>query len=108
MKTNSTQQEVLLITGTTFSARQWCEKNGNENEKNFTEKEKLEDACWNGLLQEMLPEICTQPGIDKKLFLWQIRQASSFIELEFGEVPEDKENYFSIDPYLSLPLRLLS
>jgi len=26
MKTNSTQQEILLLTGTTFSKREWCEK----------------------------------------------------------------------------------
>ncbi len=27
MKTKSTQQEILLITGTKFSAREWAEKN---------------------------------------------------------------------------------
>lgn len=108
MKTNSTQQEILLITGTSFSARQWCEKNNDSEQKNMTETEKLEEACWNGLLREILPEISMNTDVDKKLYLWKIKEAASFIELEFGEVPEEKEKYFSIDPYSFLPARLLS
>ena len=108
MKTNSTQQEILLMTGTSFSSRQWCEKDGDSNQKHLTEKEQLEEACWNGLLQEMLPEICIQNSPDKKLYLWQIKEGTSFIELELGEVPEEKEKYFSIDPYSFLPVQSLS
>ena len=71
MKTNSTQQEILLLTGTTFSKREWCENiSGNKN--NLTEKEQLEEACWNGLLPEILPEVYLRTESDKKLFLWQI------------------------------------
>ncbi|MDQ6756487.1 MAG: hypothetical protein M3004_06090 [Bacteroidota bacterium] len=108
MKTNSTQQEILLITGTSFSARQWCEKDEEGNQKHLTEKEQLEEACWNGLLQEILPEITIQTNVDKKIYLWQVKEAASFIELEFGEAPEEKENYFSIDPYSFMPIQLLS
>lgn len=107
MKTNSTQQEILLMTGTTFSTRQWCEKDAGR-QNNLTAKEQLEEACWNGLLQEMLPEICEQPEGNKKLFLWQIKEGRSFIELELGETPEEPEKYFSIDPYSFLHLHLLS
>lgn len=107
MKTNYIQQEILLMTGTTFSTRQWCEKDpGKQN--NLTEKEHLEEACWNGLIQEMIPEIYEQAEGNKKLFLWQIKEGNSFIELELGEVPEVKDKYFSIDPYSFMPLQLLS
>jgi hypothetical protein len=99
MKTNSTQQEILLITGTSFSARQWCEKNETGNASNLSEQEKLQEACWNGLLREMLPEIFEQTEENKNLYLWKIKEASSFIELELGEFPESKDNYYSIDPY---------
>jgi hypothetical protein len=102
MKTNSTQQEILLITGTGFSARQWCEKN-DQGQNQFTEKEQLQNACWNGLLPEMLPEIC-KPAKDKDLYLWQITEATSFINLELGEVPGEIEKYHSINPYYFLPL----
>lgn len=99
MKTKSTQQEILLVTGTSFSARQWCKNDETAKSENFSEKEKLEEACWNGLLQEMLPEICKQEPGTEKLYLWQVRQVSSFLELELASFPEDKDPYFSIDPY---------
>ena len=107
MKTNYIQQEILLMMGTTFSIRQWCEKDpGKQND--LTEKEILEQACWNGLLREMIPEIYEQPEGNKKLFLWQIKEANSFLELDLGEVPEDKEKQFSIDPYTFMHLQVLS
>ena len=107
MKTNSTQQEILLMTGTTFSARQWCEKDPGKQD-NLTDKEQLEEACWNGLLHDMLPEIYLQPEGHKKLFLWQIKEGNSFIELELGELPEEKDKQLSIDPYSFMHLQLLS
>ena len=77
-------------------------------QSNLTEREQLEEACWNGLLQEMIPEICEQTEGNKKLFLWQIKEGNSFIELELGEIPEQKDNHFSIDPYSFAHLQLLS
>jgi len=107
MKTNSTQQEILLMTGTRFSSRQWCEKNSPAQD-HLTDKEQLQNACWNGLLQEMLPEICKPTAEDKNLYLWQITEAKSFIDLELGEVPGEIEKNHSINPYLFLPSQLLS
>ncbi len=107
MKTNSTQQEVLLMTGTSFSSRQWCEKT-DQGQNNFTNKEQLQNACWNGLLQEMLPEICKPTAENKNLYLWQITEAKSFIDLELGEVPEEIEKNHSINPYSFLPAQLFS
>jgi hypothetical protein len=107
MKANSTQQEILLMTGTHFSSRQCCDKN-DSNQNNLSEKEQLEEACWNGLFKEMLPEIYNNTAGNKKLYLWQIREGASFIELEFAEFPADKEKYFSIDPYSFMPSKLLS
>ena len=49
MKTKSTQQEVLLITGTRFSSRQCQDKKDAGNPNRLTDNEMLEDACWNGL-----------------------------------------------------------
>ena len=107
MKTNSTQQEILLLTGTTFSKREWSEKiPGKKN--NLTEKEQLEEACWNGLLPEILPEAYLHTETDKKLFLWQIKQGKSFIDLEMGDIPEETEKEFSIYPYSFLHLQSLS
>jgi hypothetical protein len=107
MKTNSTQQEILLLTGTTFSKREWSEKvSGKKN--NLTEKEQLEDACWNGLLPEILPEVYLHSEENKKLFLWQIKHGKSFLDLELGQTPGETDQRFSIDPYSFMHLQLLS
>jgi hypothetical protein len=104
MKTNTAHQEVLLITGTSFSSRQCF----GENTDQTSEREKLQEACWNGLLQEMLPEIFTQHDKGKNLFLWTITETNSFLELELSESPEAKDRYFSIDPYSFLSLQSYS
>ncbi len=102
MKAKSTQQEILLLTGTGFSSRQWCKNEGTPDSGNLTGAEKLEEACWNGLLPELLPEICTPCAGTDKLYLWQIRRVTSFLEIELGSFPEEKDSYFSIDPYAFL------
>lgn len=107
MEPNSTQQEILLVTGTSFSSREFCQTDGTIYHQ-LSEKEKLEVACWNGLLPVMLPEIFRQFSVNKKLYLWEIREASSFIELELGEQYMEFEKYFSIDPYSFLPIQILS
>lgn len=107
MNTNCTQQEILLMTGTSFSSRQCCEKLDPCDQNHLTEKEQLEEACWNGLVQEMLPEIHEHSG-DIKLYLWQIIKAVSFIELELGELPAEKDKHTSISPYSFLQVQMLS
>jgi hypothetical protein len=107
MKANSTQQEILLLTGTTFSTREWAEKD-NIRQNYLTEKERLENACWNGLLYEILPEIYSNLDGDRKLFLWQIKEGNSFIELDLGEIPEETDKRFSIDPYSFMEVQFLS
>jgi hypothetical protein len=105
MRTTSTQ-EILLLTGTRFSARHALEKD-DARQLYLTEKEQLEEACWNGLLKEMLPEICEKDN-ENKLYMWQVWKTNSFIEIEMAEVPEEKENYYSIDPYSFLPEYIMS
>lgn len=99
MKNNSTQQEVLLMTGTGFASRQYSERDTPDNSKNLPGNEKLQDACWNGLLKEMLPEIFLFSDPAAKLYLWQVREANRFFALEMSEHPTEINKYFSIDPY---------
>ena len=101
MKTIFTQQEILLITGTSFYKRELSKNNDTANQQG-NDKDALEEACWNGLLYEMLPEIFKKLVDGKKMYLWKTTQASSFIDVELGEIPSDKDNYFSIDPYCFL------
>ena len=99
MKKKFMQQEILLMTGTTFSQRQWAEKNGAEQHINLSCKEQMEEACWNGMLQELLPGIIEKSAAGKILYLWEIRQGESFLEIDLCEYPASIDKHYSIDPY---------
>ena len=99
MNTTITQQEILLVTGTSFSATQWEKKEGQDD--SLTERQRLEEACWNGMLREMLPEIYEKTS--RTMYLWKVKEGASFIELELGESPVTIESISSIDPYSFLP-----
>lgn len=107
MKTKSTQQEILLITGTRFSAREWAEKIV-EDSKRLSPTEQLEEACWNGLLYEMLPELILKTSEGKKLSLWHVRNCKSFLEIDLSETSPLIDPEFSIDPYFFVPGKILS
>jgi hypothetical protein len=96
MEEQSTQQEVLIMTGTSFSTRQIIDKDDNNSQ--LSENEKLEEACWNGMLPNMLPEIFTKTDAEPAIYLWKVREASAFIELELSDAPADIEAYYSLDP----------
>lgn len=99
MEKNFTQQEILLMTGTSFASRKWSERENKDDRKNLTEIEQLEQACWNGLLQYALPELYEGIADRQKMYLWQIRETTSFLELDLAEYPQETDHYFSIDPY---------
>ena len=97
MNTDILQQEILLLTGTTFSQRQLQENDTKDDNNNLSESEKLEEACWSGLLDELLPEIIT----NKKLPLWEIVDSAFSLQIELSEYPLE-EKQFSINPYYFL------
>jgi hypothetical protein len=99
METNSTYQEILLLTGTAFAARQYSEKDDFGNPNPLSAASQLQAACWNGSLSALLPEIVETSAPGKQLFLWQVYETHSFLELELGEDQEEKDRYLSIDPY---------
>jgi hypothetical protein len=102
MESITTQQEILLVTGTHFTSRQYFERENTDNAKNLSSPEQLQEACWNGFVQEMLPEAFLPGSQATKLYLWQLREANNFLSLEMGEHPQEIDSYHSIDPYLFL------
>ena len=96
MKANSTQMEILILTGTSFSASQFSDKNEAASKPGRTEKEILTEACWNGLLPALLPEICEQIPEGKKIYLWEIKEADAFIELELANCRKIRISIFRL------------
>ncbi len=99
MKIISTQQEVLVMTTTGFASTQYSEKGDTGYSNQLPVTEKLKEACWNGLIKEMLPELFQPNKPTAILFLWQVREANQFVALEMGEYPTGVDKFWSIDPY---------
>lgn len=103
MKTNTIQQEVLLATTTTLSKREWCSRDASENRQFLSHKEVLEEACWNGLLNELLPEIMEKSATGKRLILRNIRGGKYSLAIELGEFSQAIEKQYSINSNSFLP-----
>lgn len=98
MKKIFTTQEILLMTNTKFSAREYMIKE-EENGQARSAKDKLADACWNGMLKEMLPEICLTQN-NKPLTLWELGQGNNLFYLQLGEVDAAPDKIFTLNPYM--------
>ena len=62
------------------------------------------DACWNGLVPEMLPE-CFDDTADQALKLWEISDTNAFIDLDFWDGEEQSEKEFSLNPYIVMEVK---
>jgi len=108
MKGYSIQQEILLVTGTRFCSRPLQDSSAESNRKPRTENELLEEACWNGLLFEWLPELFLDSPAYERVYLWNTRIGKGHIHLELGEVPLPVDPHHCIDPYLVDELQSLN
>jgi hypothetical protein len=99
MAKNYVQIEVLLMTGTHFLAENWIKKDDNPAGRQLSEVEQLQEACWNGLLEMMLPEVLIKPSNDGILYLWDVKEAESFLELVLSEIPLPIDRRLSITPH---------
>jgi hypothetical protein len=98
MAKNYVQVEILLMTGTSFIAGNQLIKDDNSASRHFSEIERLQEACWNGWLETMLPEVWINPPNQGILYLWEIRENQAFLELELSEVPLPIDQQKSITP----------
>ena len=102
MKSESILQEILLITTTTFSKRQLCETDRKGKNSRLSPVQQLETACWNRVLDELLPEIMLQSMPDKKLYLWQVEKRKFSLSVIKADCPPDQDGWFALDPHLFL------
>ncbi len=104
MKQKATNQEILLLTGTNFCGRQFS-RSGNDNidAKNNPAKEQIEKACWDGMVDEMLPELADNSSKGNRNFIWNVVIGINFLCVSTGPCPMPEKNATSIDPYYCLP-----
>ena len=100
MKNKSTNQEILLMSNSSFFKRDWVELNGNKTDKQLSLKEQLMLLCWNGMLNEMIPEIMETTPDKKNLTLWEINQSGNMLDLRYGDIDQLITDEWSINPYV--------
>lgn len=103
MKPTTTNQEILLITGSTFSNREFSEPGKYNNRLAAPSSiEELERACWAGMLFELLPELRIDTFSSSKMYIRNIHRAEYFLLINQGTTLHPAEAVFSIDPQLFL------
>lgn len=95
MDTRLICQEILITTASRLFSRV-TGTNDDEINSGLSQKEVLSKACWNGLLEVLLPEIL--PDLE----LININEGDHFLDLRFGGYDQQPEHVFSINPYLFL------
>lgn len=93
------QKEILLVANATFFSKQLVKCKPVKADRQFTQREKLVDACWNGMASEMLPE-CFNQDNDAHLSLWEARYTGSFICLHFWDGDGRAERGLALNPYV--------
>lgn len=93
------QKEILLVANTAFFSPHLVKINPSKAQQLFTQREKLVDACWNGLANELLPE-CFNENADKNLSLWETRYTGAFICLHFWDGDQKAERGLALNPYI--------
>jgi hypothetical protein len=96
------QQEILLVIG------------GHINQVYFPKEaaydllspmERVELACWNGLLDRIVPEILPEAG-EARLFMIQVQKARNSLYIDLCHRPVTLAKEHSIDPYFLLEAML--
>ena len=102
MKKQHIQQEIFISTSTTLAKKVLFEIT--DSNKNATPAERLQEAYWNGLLNEMFSELMPHfSNQHEKIFIWGIYTGKSYLLVDLADAPGTIESLLSIDPHLFLP-----
>lgn len=107
MRQQEAKQEILLVTESSFAKRDLSLNDHFENNHQYrlNPVERLEEACWNGLLNEFLTTAPSNRKNGDKLFLWKIHVAETFLCVELYQSPSVIDETTSVDPYIFLPVK---
>jgi hypothetical protein len=97
MKSQHVHQEVLIFTKTALSHEALCRKDSSD--KNNSALEELEEAFWDGLLNELVPEIMPSTQ-DTKMVIWAVYAGEFYLLIDLADSPIITEPIYSIDPNL--------
>lgn len=102
MELQHARQEVLIFTTTSLSQRTLYRKNSSNNDSSAMEE--LEEAFWDGLLNELVPEIMLSTR-NTKMVIWGVYAGEFYIHIDLADSPGIAAPIHSIDPNLHLALK---
>ena len=102
MKNSTKNQEILLLSNSSYFKRDWCELNSKGFDKKLSQKEQLSKLCWNDMLKEMMPELFETGDGQKPLILWEINESGNMLDLRYGDIDVEMNDEWSINPYVYL------
>ena len=97
MKKIFTSQEILLVTNTKFSAKEYTDRESIQSGASTT-NEKLAEACWNGMLTDRLPEISVKLD-NKPLTMWELSEGVNVFYLQMGVMAGHPDSNETLNPY---------
>lgn len=97
MKPQRVHQEVLIFTNKTLSLDALCRKNSSN--KNNSAIEELEEALWDGLLNELVPEIMPSTQ-NTMMVIWRVYVGEFYFLIDLADSPGIADPIFSINPDL--------
>ena len=100
MKPQIINQEILLITGSKFFTKPFCKKD--KEQPDSSSMEGLERACWDGMLNELLPELFESESCNDRNYIWNTISGVNFLCVNMSRCPMPLEKATSIDPYFFL------
>jgi hypothetical protein len=98
MKEFFTAQEILLVTNSKFAAKEYIKKDEGQPGPKRPITENLAEACWNGMLGEMLPELYMTEN-KKPLRLWELGEGNHLFYLKLGVTDIRPDAEWTINPY---------
>jgi hypothetical protein len=99
MKKGNTHYEILMVTGSRFSQREFCSRDERDEARKLSPSEQLEKACWDGLLHELFPEILGSHSIRNESFIWHTLLGKRYLYIQIGPNPASVSGQTTIDPY---------
>lgn len=95
----TSHHEILLLAGTTMAKKQLANSRDTDDNARVGAIEELERACWNGILNEVFPQILCRGYQSDKEFLWHVLTGKNFLYITVGLNSLAAEHHTSIDPY---------
>lgn len=99
MKHQDVHQEVLIFTNTTLPLDAFCRKNSSK--QNRSAREELEEGFWDGLLNEIVPEIMPSTR-NKMMIIRGVFVGKFYFLIDLGDSPGIADARSTINPELLL------